>query len=196
MSVFEDSPNSVCPTCLASNLFTEIKIARCVKCSKLYCSHFASTIDPHYCVECLSDITLFKETVTKEYERTDEDGNVTSTYKKHAKRVRLEGLNWLFAQRKIVSLSDDELELAVEYHREILSGMLDERETRKNAFMHRFAGVNMPAPKKEGGTEASTTVKKTKTIKSTKENANVSAILKSMMAAGMTPAQILALMSK
>jgi len=194
VSVFEDSPNSVCPTCLASNLLTEIKIARCVKCFKLYCTHFASTIDPLYCVECLSDITLFKETMTKTYERTDEEGNVTSTYKKRAKHVRLEGLNWLFSQRKIISLSDDELELSIEYHREILSGMLDERETRKNAYMHRFA--NAPLPKKEGGTEASVTTKTTKRIKSTTEGAKVSSVLKAMMASGMTPQQIMEMLSK
>lgn len=192
MSVFEDSQNSVCPTCLASNLLSEIKIARCVKCHRLYCVHFASTIDSIYCVECLSDITLFKETITKTYEYTDDEGNVTSTYKKKAKLIRLEGLNWLFSQRKIVSLSDDELELAIEYHREILSGMLNERETRKNAYLHRFA--NAPLPKKEGGTEASTKV--TKSIKSTTEGAKVSSILKAMMASGMTPQQIMGILSR
>jgi hypothetical protein len=158
------------------------------------CTHFASTIDPEKCVECLSDITLFKEVVEKEYVRTNDEGEVTSTYKKKAKRVRLEGLNWLFAQRKIVSLSDEELELSIEYHREILAGMLDERETRKNAFMHRFANAPLPASI-TGATETVTVKKTTKAIKSKKEDKSAEGILKAMLSAGMTPQQIMAMLA-
>jgi hypothetical protein len=192
MGVFEDSNNSVCPACFASNLLTEIVFARCSSCDKIFCIHFASTIDQRQCVECCSDVSMFKETVTKEYICTDDEGNITSTYKKKAKRVRLEGLNWLFAQRKIVSLSDDELELSLEYHREILSGMLDERETRKNAFLHRYAGVPLPKmPSPDSSTEKTTTTKRTKSIKSSKGDATAASILKALGATGMSPADIL-----
>lgn len=191
MGVFQDTNNAVCPTCMAANLTEEIKFSRCVKCGKLYCIHFASTIDPAYCVECLSDISLIKETITKECEHYDEKTDEVTIYKRRAKRIKLEGLNWLFMQRKIVSISDDALELSIEYHREILSGLLTERETRRTAFLHRYAGIKMPKKSKSSGTDSSTTTKVTKRIRSTKTTATASSVLQAMLAGGMTPEQLM-----
>ena len=191
-----------CRVCAESNLVMEVRIARCAKCFLLYCTHFASNIDPQYCTECLSDITLQKETIVKTYyhESYDEENDtvVKTEYRRKAKLVRLDGLDWLFAQRKILSMSDEALELAIEYHREILSGMVAEREDRKTKFLHRYAGVRIASSAAAGGqvnvdtsTSSQTEVKKTKTISSTKAAANANAVLQSMMAGGMSPADIL-----
>jgi hypothetical protein len=162
----------------------------------IFCIHFASNIDPAYCTECLSDITLHKEIVTKTYvhESYDEktDTMHQTEYKRRAKSIKLEGMSWLFAQRKIAQMSDESLELSIEYHREILNGLLTERADRQAKFMHRFAGVKMPAPTSvDGATTSSTEVKRTKTISSTKATANANAVIQSMMNSGMDAAALL-----
>ena len=92
-------------------------------------------------------------------------------------------------------MSDDSLMLAIEYHREILSGMLSEREQRKNKFMHRYAGVTYTPPV-DAATTTSTTVKKTKTISSNKAAATASGLMQAMLAQGWTIEKIQALMEK
>lgn len=188
---FEDSINNVCSVCMSANLLEEIKIARCATCNKIYCVHFASAIDPAHCLECLSEISLIKETVVKEYQHYNEDTDVVTTYRRKAERIKLEGMNWLFAQRKQAILTDDEIELAVEYHRSYLNGLLGEREARRVAKAHRFAGVQMPS----GSPDRSVTTTKTKkTIKSTKEEKTVQGILQSLNASGLSAADILKLL--
>lgn len=187
---YADSEHNVCPTCMGMNLLEEIKIARCAKCSKIYCTHFASAIDPAYCVECLSDVSMIKEIVVKEYTHYNEEEDTITTYRRKARSIKLEGMNWLFAQRKIAALSDDELELSVEYHRGLLNGLLGEREARRIAKAHRFAGVGLPPQ----GSPVVTTSKKTKSIKSSKQAATASALLESALAGGMDLNQILNLL--
>lgn len=192
MELMGDSINHVCPTCMSLSLTDEIKTARCTQCNRIYCVHFASSIDPAQCVECLSDLSLTKETVIKEYEHYNEETDVVTRYRRKATSIKLDGLNWLFSQRKIVSLSDDDLELAIEYHRQILTGMISERETRRIAKAHRFAGIQMP---KSSDSSTHTTTKIKKSIKSTKTGATVDSLMQSMLAGGMTPEQMLALLT-
>lgn len=195
--VISEVTSKTCRACQVSNLSEDIRISRCTKCRSLYCTHFTSNIDPQYCVECLSDISLQKETVVKTYttESYDEntDTTTTSVYKRRAKSIKLEGLDWLFAQRKIVSMSDESLELAIEYHREILTGMMAEREDRKAKFMHRFAGIKAghESVNVDSATSSSTVVKRTRTISSTKASATASAAMQAMLAQGMDAASLL-----
>jgi len=196
-----NATSKTCRHCLEANLVEEVKLARCSQCNAVYCIHFASNIDPAHCTECLSDVTLHKETVTKTYthESYDEATDTVNTteYKRKARSIKLEGLDWLFAQRKIVQLSDESLELAIEYHREVLNGMLSERERRKAEYLHRFASVKTVYPTTiDGAASSTTTVKRTKTISSTKAAATANGILQSMAAGGMNAAAILALMEK
>lgn len=200
-TVILTSTSRTCRSCLESNLVEEVRLARCSKCSFIFCTHFASNIDPQYCTECLSNITLHKEIVTKTYESYNEDTEVTTQYKRKARSIRLEGMDWLFAQRKITQMSDDSLELAIEYHREILTGMLAERESRKNKFMHRYAGVKIDSNPSgqvnvDLATTAETTVKKSKTISSTRNAATANAIMQAFLAQGMSIEQITAMIEK
>ena len=43
------------------------------------------------------------------------------------------GQDWMFAQARVVTLTDEELETTVEYHRAIMAEMVNEREARKIA---------------------------------------------------------------
>lgn len=186
----EAASQRVCRACLESNLTSELIIARCSRCTLLFCTHFTSNIDPQYCTECLSNISLHKEIVTKTYDITDEEGKVIKQVSRSARLKRLEGFDWLFAQRKIYTMSDESLELAIEYHREILTGMLNEREQRRTKFLHRFANVKYEIPPKDS-TTSTTTVKKVKTVSSNRDSAMASAMLKVFLAQGMTIEQIM-----
>lgn len=187
-----------CRNCQVSNLTEEIRIQRCKQCASLYCVHFASNIDPQFCVECLSDVTLHKESIVKTYmhEHYDEETDtITQTeYRRRATEYKLEGTSWLFNQRKIVQMSDDSLELAIEYHRGLLQGMMNEREDRRNKKMHRFAGIPSGMEGVSSSKSSSTTVKKSKTISSNKAGATAASVMSSMLAGGMDAAQLLALL--
>lgn len=193
-SELEAAVEKICRVCLESNLTEEIRISRCEKCGKRYCIHFASNIDPKNCTECLAEVTLVREVITNTYQHEhydeEKDEVITTEYKRRAKLIRLEGMDWLFAQRKIPQLSDDALALAIEYHRQILQGMLQEREERRNKQAHRYANVQMDTSK-----VINTEVKTTKKISSTKKQANANAVLQAMLAAGMKPEDILAMLS-
>ena len=190
--------SKTCRGCLEANLIEDVRIARCKKCELLFCTHFASNIDPAYCTECLSDVNLYKEVVTKTYSYYNEENDTVTEYKRRARSIKLTGLDWLFAQRKIISLSDNELELAIEYHREILNGMLKEREERRIAKAHRYAGTKADADsaKLDSATVVAESVKRTKTIQSSKAAATANSLLAAFQAQGMTTAQILAMMEK
>jgi hypothetical protein len=48
-----------------------------------------------------------------------------------ARHLVFEGQDWMLAQKRITTLSDMEIGTGIEYHREILSRMLEEKETRR-----------------------------------------------------------------
>jgi hypothetical protein len=134
------------------------------------------------------------ETVTKTYEHYNEETDVVTSYKRRAKSVRLEGMDWLFAQRKITTMSDESLLLAIEYHRALLTGLLDEREARRVKYAHRFAGEPLPKshPCNPDGSKITKTVTKTtRTVKSTKASATASGVVASLLAKGLSTEQML-----
>jgi hypothetical protein len=125
--------------------------------------------------------------ISKEYVHRDEQSKVTSVYRRRAREVKIEGLSWLFAQRKINDLSDVELDLAIEYHRNILMLQIDEQERRRNAKMHRYANTPYKIPTPSTTTvsnSTTTTVKKTRTVSKDKAAEQLAAILGSMAASG------------
>ena len=175
----------VCEMCQELNLTVSGHITHCERCGQPFCFHFASNIDSAYCVNCMSDVEVTKQTITKEYIHRNDQERVTSIYRRKAREIKIDGLDWLFAQRKIVDLSDDELDLSIEYHRNILSLQIYEQEVRRTARMHRYAGVHVVAPSAstETASTTTTTIKKTKTIKKNKKEEQLNALLKSMLGA-------------
>jgi hypothetical protein len=186
----------VCDVCLELNLTQKSAIA-CIRCEQAFCFHFASNIDARYCVNCMSDMSVTKSTISKEYIHRNEAEQITSVYRRRAREVKISGLDWLFAQRKIVDLADTELDLTIEYHRNILSLLITEQESRRNAKMHRYAGVNVKIANPStttisDTTTTSTTTKKSRTVSKTKQNEQLAAILQSVLAKGKSMEQILA----
>lgn len=175
--------STVCDTCLELNLTHPAQIIRCERCEQAFCYHYASSIDARYCVNCMSDISVTKQVISKEYVHRDEHEHITSVYRRRAREVKIEGLSWLFAQRKIYELSDVELDMTIEYHRNILSLMIDEQERRRNAKMHRYAGVKVNIPTPSGTSVSSTTtttVKKTRTVSKNKAEEQLQALIGAM----------------
>ncbi len=189
--------STICDVCLELNLTHPTSVIRCARCGQAFCFHFASTIDAQYCVNCMSDISVSKSIITKTYEHRNAQGD-TVFYRRRAREIQINGLDWLFAQRKIVELSDLELDLSIEYHRNILSLMCTEQEQRRTAKMHRYAGVKIhltPSVISVNNTTI-TTVKKTRTVSKTKAQEQLAALLKNMTAKGMTMDKIAAMLKK
>lgn len=179
----------VCDVCLELNLTTKSCI-ECVRCGNAFCFHFASKIDAQYCVNCLSDLSVMKQVITKTYEHRDSESGKVNFYRRRAREVKIAGLDWLFAQRKIASLSDVELDMSIEYHRNICSLMLAESERRRTEYMHRNARVKVSVIGNGSVSGASvkdsttTTVKKTRTISKNRQQEQLAALLASMKTKG------------
>lgn len=193
-----ESPNSVpiiaelvCDVCLELNLRERCTID-CKRCGKPFCFHYSSNIDADFCVSCMSDVSVTKSVITKTYESTNDDGE-KHFYRRKAREVKIEGLDWLFTQRKIPEYSDSELELTIEYHQARLNLMLAETERRRTEKSHRYAGVKVVFPTTTGtSTTSSTTVKKSRTISKDKAQEQAAALLKSLQAGGMNINDIIA----
>ena len=183
----------VCDVCLELNLTHPKSIRECARCGKAFCYHYASSIDVQFCVNCMSDMTVEKRTITKTYEHRNDETGQLSFYRRRAREIKISGLDWLFAQRKIPELSDTELDLTIEYHRNILGLMIAEQEKKRADKMHRYAGVRIHIPT-NSTTDIThstvTTVKKTRTISKNKAAEQLATILKDLLAKGMTPEAI------
>ena len=187
----------VCDCCLELNLVTK-SCVRCSRCGAAFCLHFASTVDAQYCVNCMSNIAVTKQVITKTYEHKNAETGETTFYRRRAREIKLDGLDWLFSQRKISELADVELDLSIEYHRNILNLMIAEQERRRNEKMHRYANTpyRIKAPTTKVSDSTTTTVKKTRTISKDKASEQLTALLKSMMAKGLTPEMIAKMVRK
>lgn len=191
--------SQVCDVCLKDNLLASVGILTCSRCKAPFCIHFSSRIDTQYCVSCMSDLSVTKEIITKAYEHYNEETDTTTRYARKARQIRIEGLDWLFAQRKIKLLTDPELDMVVEYHRNYLSLLLVEAEQRRTEKMHRYAGVKiqLPTPTTSTTTTKTTTIKSTKTSSTKKQaqaQAALSVLLQSLTAKGMSVDQITAML--
>jgi hypothetical protein len=186
----------VCEVCLELNL-TQHSVIKCARCEKAFCFHFSSNIDAEYCVNCMSDITVTKQVITKTYEHKDAETGATTFYRRKAREIKIDGLDWLFAQRKVNTMSDTELDMAIEYHRNICSLIMQESERRRNEKMHRYAGVKIILPKTDGtSSTTTTTVKKTRVVSKDKATELLMAQVKAMMAKGFTAEKLAAMLKK
>jgi hypothetical protein len=218
-------PDKVCTSCLELNLTTEGMVdtfRECAMCGELYCVHGASNLDPQHCVYCCNDFRVIdvEESVLREVHNAR--GEVTSQKSYRIRHITLSGNHWLFHNRAISSLTDIELDHAIEYHRSILNGMLSEREARRVAHVNRNKGkvagneqrsllegtAQSPLVQTGGGARAtfptsSSTVRRVKTVRTTssgdsveaaeKKQANITAALAQLLKSGLTAEQIAAM---
>lgn len=195
----------VCLSCKETNLTEDIQehLMTCPGCGQVYCVHFASSVDPSCCKDCCHDVemTVTTEVVKREHYNEETD---TSTVRTHKYRsVKFTGLDWLFFNRKINTLTDLELSLAIEYHQGLASSMLYERDKRKAEYFHRNAGKHITIKTSDGNiistTKTTTTVKKTQTTKSkvkTEAEIQLAAQLDKMLSGGLSIDQILGMLKK
>lgn len=197
MSNNSDLVIQVCVACRELNLTDQVTFNNCKGCGQVYCLHYASTIDPAYCTECLHDVTVKEETIVKTQESYNPESDKIYSRTRRAKKITLGGMHWLFQTRKIDTLTDLELDLAIEYHRDILNQMLLEREERRIQKFHRNRGKGLPVRFDQGSvTETTlnteTVTKKVKVRQSVK--ADPMAVLQAAMAAlknaGLSPEAI------
>lgn len=220
-------PDKVCTACLELNLTEQVTgtFRTCVTCGELYCVHGASILDPQHCIYCCNDFKVVdvEESVIREVHNAK--GEITSQKSYRIRHITLSGNHWLFHNRAISTMSDVELDHAIEYHRAILSGMVSEREARRVAHVNRnkgkFAGNEQrsllegtaanPLVQTGGGARATfptttTTTRRVKTIKTTssgdsiagaeKKQADITAALSQLLKGGLTKEQIAAMVAK
>jgi 23S rRNA maturation mini-RNase III len=189
--------SNVCDVCIHDNLLKTVGIQTCHRCYNPYCIHFASKADAlHYCVSCLSDLQLTTETVSQITEHYNEKTDKIYRYVRNAKRIEMGGLDWLFVQRKIKDMSDAEVDMLIEYHRQYCQLLLDDMERRRNEKTHRFAGVKIvPTSATTTTSTVTTTTKKSTTTKSNKAQAQVEALMSTLLGS-MSLDQISALLKK
>lgn len=186
-----------CEVCIEENLLKNVGIAKCTRCERPFCIHFVSRIDPQYCVDCMSDMSVTKDKiiVEREFERYDEIEEKVIRYKRRSSctQIKFEGQDWLFAQRRVCDFSEAELTLAIEYHWGLFKLLQLANEEQKAAKMHKLASVKaIRIPTTTQST--TTTVKKSTKTSSDKNAAKLSALLGSMFAKGLTPEDVAAML--
>jgi hypothetical protein len=125
----------------------------CKKCAVSYCKHFASCTDVRYCGNCISDFSIRETIMEKVVEHERPDGSITFSRKYQAKRITLMGNDWLFAAHLIEEMRDDEIEATIEYHRENVALMLQERESRKLERIRKLSSIKISNVKHETAIE-------------------------------------------
>lgn len=174
----------------------------CDRCGIAYCSHNASRIDFRYCRNCMSDFSITESIETKIIEYHNEEGVITSRKRQLARNLKLQGTDWLFAQAAILDLNDDELASSIEYHRNIASVLLMERETRRTEQLNKLAKVKIRIAKRED-LDDTLAVKRTKKGSATTKTAtkptkapDITGAIATLFKAGLSDADIVKLLIK
>lgn len=180
----------ICTVCKEQNLIQEVHFITCPRCTGLFCVHYASGVDMAYCNDCCVCVELTDQIITRIDTHKSEDGLKTYETKSKARQLIFTGLDWLFYQRKINTLSDAELALAVEYHHAIHGSMVMERDKRKIEYFHRNAGKQIRISTGEAITEekTSTTIsskKTTRTVKQKTSDVELKAMIEQLMKSGL-----------
>ncbi len=190
-----DNNERVCSSCSEDNLIKPIGIRYCNKCQVPYCIHYASGIDPEYCHECLREVEVETSVITKTTEHFNENTQRVYTKKQTARQIKFGGQDWLFHQRKISTLDDAELDIAIEYHHAIYSGMIYEREDRRISSFHRNAKISSSGviTVDKNTTTTVKDFKKQKITQKSKKDIDLIAILQKAIASGLTVDQLKAM---
>jgi hypothetical protein len=92
----------------------------------------------------------------------------------------------MFAQRRVNTLTDAELDMVIEFHRQYLQLLCADQERRKTEKAHRNAGIKMSFPSAASVTTTTvTTTKKTSTVKLDRQKEQAAALLAQLLGSGM-----------
>jgi hypothetical protein len=222
-------PDKVCTQCLEDNLIRSGVIetfVKCQKCGEEFCQHGVSKLDPQYCVHCCNDFKIVDVIEQEQRPIYNKDGGLIAVRQFKVRHITLSGLHWLFFNRAISSLSDIELEHAIEYHQSIYHGMIYEREARRVQKSQRNRGkhaaneaspldgsVQSPFVVNQDGVQFTTVAQqarkkvRTRTVKVSQSSTAsaskaaqspeaIAGLIKTLLAAGFTQEQILAMGKK
>lgn len=137
----------VCPECSLRDE-AEDMTKLCERCGISYCVHFASPVDARYCGNCMVDMVVTESIETKTTIYENAKGEEITRKRQIARSLKLTGTDWLFANKQISSLTDEELLVSIEYHRNIAGAMLLEREERKTEQMNKLSKIKVVMPKR------------------------------------------------
>lgn len=127
-------PDKICTHCLERNLVQAGIIdtfKSCSRCNEQFCQHGASKLDPQYCVHCCNDFKVVDAVETQQRPLLNAKGDVIGVRHFKVRHLTLSGMDWLFFNRAIATMSDVELEHAIEYHLSFYHGLIYEREARR-----------------------------------------------------------------
>jgi hypothetical protein len=104
-----------CAYCTNNNVKT------CIKCQKVFCSEHASHISPQFCKDCFSQVTVLIDKYTRTTEEYDEINDSVETHKTSARRIRLDGPDYVWYSAAIQLLTDDEIVTQLQFHKFMVS---------------------------------------------------------------------------
>ena|ERR1017187_7139027 len=140
MSRYAEDQVPCCISC-AEQPEQEAYVKKCDRCGIAYCVHFASNTDVRMCGNCLDDFKVIETIEVKTTERVDDSGAVISRRRQIARNLKLTGTDWLFCAAKISTLSDEQMDASIEYHRAIKNTLMEEREARRVEYFRKLHNV-------------------------------------------------------
>lgn len=118
-----------CSKCVSDPNLTKF----CKRCRYEFCGHFASKWDFQFCAYCLHDLVLHDSIIRKDVVTKSLSGKKTFTRVMSARHLMFEGKDWMFAAKRVLDMSEEELGSTIEYHRTIFGALINEMEARKIA---------------------------------------------------------------
>lgn len=119
---------------MCSNCYIDLAQDRqCARCKHSYCPHYASIFDFQFCTYCFNDLILEDSIIRRIEETKSLSGKKIFTRVMRARHLVFKGQDWMFAQQRVIDMTDEQLSVTIEYHHAIFGEMINEREARKIA---------------------------------------------------------------
>src|SRR5206468_2597977 len=82
------------------------EVKQCMKCKRHFCVDHCSKISPNFCQDCFAEVTVIVDKYVKTSEEYDEKSDQVITHRSSARRIRLDGPDWVWYSTAIQLLSD------------------------------------------------------------------------------------------
>lgn len=128
----------ICKYCISE----DVKV--CIKCKSFFCSIHAARFSPNFCRDCLVNLTAVWEKFSKTTTEYDPVEDTLNTITSGAKRLHIDGADWVFYCAWIDTLSDEELEMVYEFHYFVLKIIEHDNEIRKIKKARKLAAAPTP----------------------------------------------------
>lgn len=146
-------------------------VGECARCGKKYCALDTSKLDSRYCNECMSDIIIEDTTFTKTSQTYDDITDTIHTETRTCRDVTFNGIDWMFACKRLSEMSDVEAKIELEYHRAMVH-FLESDLLQRSVKTYRLkvqADITDKQQKRAAKIENQTTTRTRKVVKTTPE---------------------------